>query len=135
MQRQRQTRWPQRRKELRRRRPLLPPPVPMPPQFFPPPPPRLRLARAKIGRRNAASLALFGSSLGFAKTGGSDFFEEDHLELELFVAAAARGEEEKGENSRETRLTLCPQLARVGEYAVVGEVERGEDSAAGVVAS
>ena len=97
--------------------------------------PRLRLARAKIGRRNAASLALFGSSLGFAKTGGSDFFEEDHLELELFVAAAARGEEEKGENSRETRLTLCPQLARVGEYAVVGEVERGEDSAAGVVAS
>jgi len=78
--------------------------------------PRLRLARAKIGRKNAASLALFGSSLGFVKAGGSDFFEEDHLELELL-------------EKDQTALTLCPLLARVGEYVLVGEVERGEDAA------
>ena len=78
----------------------------------------MRLARVKIGRKNAASLALF-RSLGFEQAGGSDFFEEDHLELELFV--------EDRENR--TRSNLCPQLARVGEYAVVGEVERGEDAA------
>ena len=87
-----------------------PPPPPPPPAAIP----RLRLARAKIGRGNAASLSLFGSALGFAKTGGSDFFEEDHFELELF------------ENQSKT---LCPLLARVGEYAVVGEVEREEDAA------
>ncbi len=78
--------------------------------------PRLRLARAKIGRKNAASLALFGSSLGFVRAGGSDFFEEDHLELELL-------------EKDQTALTLCPLLARVGEYVLVGEVERGEDAA------
>ena len=78
--------------------------------------PRLRLARAKIGRKNAASLALFGSSLGFVRSGGSDFFEEDHLELELL-------------EKDQTALTLCPLLARVGEYVLVGEVERGEDAA------
>ena len=78
--------------------------------------PRLRLARAKIGRKNAASLALFGSSLGFVRAGGSDFFEEDHFELELL-------------EKDQTALTLCPLLARVGEYVLVGEVERGEDAA------
>lgn len=84
--------------------------------------PGLRLARVKIGRKNAASLALF-RSLGFEKTGGSDFFEEDHLELELFVI------KEDGDGENQANSTLCPQLARVGEYAVVGEVERGEDAA------
>lgn len=87
--------------------------------------PRLRLARVKIGRKNAASLALF-ESLGFVKTGGSDFFEEDHLELELFV----QGEGEIEGEDQTTSTCLCPLLARVGEYAVVGEVERGEDAAA-----
>lgn len=101
--------------------------------------PRLRLAKVKIGRKNAASLALF-KSMGFAKTGGSDFFQEDHLGLELFV----RGEEEEREEEEEkggaeapsppppppVTPSLCPLLASVGEYAVVGEVEGSEDAAA-----
>lgn len=90
--------------------------------------PGLRLARVKIGRSNAASFALF-RSLGFEKTGGSDFFEEDHLELELFVGEDGDGGENRDRKTTRSSQTLCPQLARVGEYAVVGEVERAEDAA------
>ena len=46
-----------------------------------------------------------------------------HPELELFVVGEDR------ERSKTPSTRLCPQLARVGEYAVVGEVERGEDAA------
>lgn len=84
------------------------------------PPLRLRLATAKIARKNRASLALFRGCLGFALVGGSDYFEEDHLELELF-GCKNEGEEEE---------MLIPVLAKVGEYAVVREVASPEDAAA-----
>jgi hypothetical protein len=85
--------------------------------------PRLRLARVKIGRKNKASLALFE----FVKTGGSDFFEEDHLELELFVSK----EKGDGEDGKEEAAnpTLIPLLESVGKFVVVGEVERSEEAA------
>jgi len=88
--------------------------------------PRLRLARVKIGRKNKASLALF-ESIGFVKTGGSDFFEEDHLELELFVSK----EKGDGEDGKEEAAnpTLIPLLESVGKFVVVGEVERSEEAA------
>ena len=52
---------------------------------------RLRVDRlvAKIGDANAASLALFGSKLGFARVSHCDVFKETTLELRLDAAALA----------------------------------------------